>query len=144
MIRVLCIYVLEMDILLNDQLFVIGYLQGGYVSMVLYQLFELELFEEIDFIVVVYFLGFYSISGVMCDVMVSEEFYNFLVYLFNIYLLYNYVYGIYEDLEQIFKLVYVVVIENFYEGNIGLGIFNSFFIFNFMVEYGVFIVCYML
>ena len=144
MIRALRTYAPEMDILLNDQLFVTGYSQGGHASMALHQSLELELAEEIDLTAAAHLSGPYSISGVMRDVMVSEEPYNFLAYLPNTYLSYNYVYGIYEDLEQIFKPAYVVAIENFYEGNIGLGTLNSFLISNLTAEYGAPIARYML
>lgn len=134
----------QIDLLLNDQLFVTGYSQGGHASMALHQALELELADEINLTAASHLSGPYDISGVMRELMVSEEPYNFLAYLPNTYLSYNYVYGFYDNLEQFFKPAYTTAIRNFYEGNIGLNNLNNFLISSLTNEYGAPIARYML
>lgn len=136
MIRAVRSYAPEMDLLLNDQLFVTGYSQGGHASMALHQSLELELSEEMELTAASHLSGPYSISGVMRNVMISDEPYNFLAYLPNTYLSYNYVYGFYDDIEQFFKPAYVNAIRNFYEGNISLNNLNNFLINTITQEHG--------
>ncbi|WP_367390310.1 T9SS type A sorting domain-containing protein [Lewinella sp. LCG006] len=144
MLRAVRGYASQIDLLLNDQLFVTGYSQGGHASMALHRALELELADEFDLTAASHMSGPYSISGVMRELMVSEEPYNFLAYLPNTYLSYNYVYDFYDDLEQFFKPAYTTAIRNFYEGNIGLGALNNFLITNLTNEYGAPIARYML
>jgi hypothetical protein len=134
----------QIDLLLNDQLFVTGYSQGGHASMALHKALELELANEINLTAASHLSGPYDISGVMRELMVSEEPYNFLAYLPNTYLSYDYVYGFYDNLEQFFKPAYTTAIRNFYEGNIGLNNLNNFLISSLTNEYGAPIARYML
>ncbi len=134
----------QIDLLLNDQLFVTGYSQGGHASMALHKALELELADEINLTAASHLSGPYDISGVMRELMVSEDPYNFLAYLPNTYLSYNYVYGFYDNLEQFFKPAYTTAIRNFYEGNIGLNNLNNFLITSLTNEYGAPIARYML
>jgi len=144
MLRAVRGYASQIDLLLNDQLFVTGYSQGGHASMALHRALELELADEISLTAASHLSGPYDISGVMRELMVSEDPYNFLAYLPNTYLSFNYVYGFYDDLEQFFKPAYTTAIRNFYEGNIGLGALNNFLISNLTSEYGAPIARYML
>ena len=136
MIRAIRSYASEMEVFLNDQLFITGYSQGGHASMALHQVLELELSGEIELTAAAHLSGPYSVSGVMREVMVGDEPYNYLAYLPNIYLSYNYVYGLYNELEQVFKPAYVDAIQDFYEGTIGLSNLNDFLINSISEEYG--------
>lgn len=144
MLRAVRGYASQIDLLLSDQLFVTGYSQGGHASMALHRALELDLASEFSLTAASHMSGPYSISGVMRELMVSEEPYNFLAYLPNTYLSYNYVYDFYDDLEQFFKPTYTNAIRNFYEGNIGLSNLNNFLISNLTNEYGAPIARYML
>lgn len=136
MIRAIRSHAPEMNVSLNDQLFITGYSQGGHASMALHQALELELSDEIELTAAAHLSGPYSVSGVMREVMVGDDPYNYLAYLPNIYLSYNYVYGLYDELEQVFKPVYVAAIQDFYEGTIGLSNLNDFLINSISEEYG--------
>ncbi|MEO0725201.1 MAG: T9SS type A sorting domain-containing protein [Bacteroidota bacterium] len=136
MVRAIRSHAPEIDLLLNDQLFVTGYSQGGHASMALHQSLELELSDEFTVTAAAHLSGPYSISGVMRDVILSEEPYNFVAYLPNTYLSYNYVYGLYEDIEQVFKPAYVQPIQDFFDGTIGLGALNSSLIASLTSEFG--------
>ncbi|PSR14805.1 MAG: hypothetical protein DA408_10080 [Bacteroidetes bacterium] len=136
MLRAVRAYAPEMDLLLNDQLFVTGYSQGGHASMALHQVLEQELSEEFNLTAASHMSGPYSISDVMREVILSEDPYNFVAYLPNTYLSYNYVYGIYSDIEQIFKPAYVPDIQAFYEGTIGLSTLNNNLIAALVTDFG--------
>ncbi|MEL6656270.1 MAG: T9SS type A sorting domain-containing protein [Bacteroidota bacterium] len=136
MVRAVRAHAPEIDLLLNDQLFVTGYSQGGHASMALHQSLELELSDEFTVTAAAHLSGPYSISGVMRDVILSDEPYNFVAYLPNTYLSYNYVYGLYDDIEEVFKPAYVQPIQDFFDGNIGLGALNSTLIAALTSEFG--------
>ena len=136
MIRAVRGHAPEIDLLLNDQLFITGYSQGGHASMALHQALELELSDEFTVTAATHLSGPYSISGVMRDVILSDEPYNFVAYLPNTYLSYNYVYGLYDDIEQVFKPAYVEPIQNFFDGIIGLGNLNNTLIAALTQEFG--------
>jgi hypothetical protein len=144
MLRAVRGYAPEMDLLLNDQVFVTGYSQGGHASMALHRALELDLSDEFEVTAAAHLSGPYSISGVMRELMISEEPYNFLAYLPNTYLSYNEVYDFYDNTEQFFKPEYVDAIDDFYAGNIGLNNLNSFLISSITAEYGGPIARYML
>lgn len=124
MIRAVRAYAPEMNLFLNDQVFVTGYSQGGHASMALHRALELEI-PDIDVTAATHLSGPYSISGIMREVMIGDVPYNFLAYLPNTYLSYNYVYGLYDNLEQFFKPEYVPDIQAFYDGDIGLFTLNT-------------------
>ena len=136
MIRAFRDYASEMDVLINEQLFVTGYSQGGHASMALHQTLELELSDEIPITAAAHLSGPYSVSGIMRGVIVGDVPYNFPAYAPNIYLSYNYVYGLYTDLEQVFKPTYVDAIQDFYDGTTGLNSLNNFLINTLTQEYG--------
>ncbi|MEM1215520.1 MAG: hypothetical protein AAGJ82_07545, partial [Bacteroidota bacterium] len=64
MIRAVRAYAAELDLFLNDQVFVTGYSQGGHASMALHRALELEV-EDIDITAGSHLSGPYSISGIM-------------------------------------------------------------------------------
>ncbi|MEL7219999.1 MAG: T9SS type A sorting domain-containing protein [Bacteroidota bacterium] len=126
----------DLDIYINNQLFVTGYSQGGHASMALHRALELEVADEFDITAATHMSGPYSISGVMREVMISEDPYNFIAYLPNTYLSYDYVMGIYDDLEQMFKPAYTSDIQAFRDGDIGLFELNSRLIAALVAEHG--------
>jgi hypothetical protein len=136
MLRAVRAYAPEMNLLLNDQLFVTGYSQGGHASMALHEVLEQELSEEFNLTAASHMSGPYSISDVMREVILSEEPYNYVAYLPNTYLSYNYVYNIYNDIEQIFKPAYVSDIQAFFDGDIGLSVLNNNLIAALVADFG--------
>jgi acetyl esterase/lipase len=107
-------------------LFLAGYSQGGHASMALHKMIE-------DFWSFVYpvtaathMSGPYSISGVMRDLILSDQSYGTPAYIAYIMLGYNEVYGnLYNDIHEIFVEPYVTSIENFKNGTINLTVLNS-------------------
>lgn len=115
----------EMDITLNDQLFVTGYSQGGHASMAFHKLVEDELSAEMPLTAASHMSGPYDISGVQRELILSDEEYFTPAYLPNVYLSYNYVYGIYDSTVQMFKPEFVNGIDSFFNNQVGLFTLNS-------------------
>ncbi len=144
MLRAVQAHAPTMDVDLTEQLFVTGYSQGGHASMALHRALELELADEFTVTAAAHLSGPYSVSGVMREVMIAEVPYFSLAYLPNTFLSYNYVYGIYEDIEQVFKPAYTAGISAFANGEIGLFQLNADLIAALTAEYGAPIARYML
>ncbi|MDQ3015525.1 MAG: T9SS type A sorting domain-containing protein [Bacteroidota bacterium] len=106
-------------------LFLSGYSQGGHASMALHK--EIEDFWSIIIPVTAatHMSGPYSLSGVMRDKILSDESYNSPAYIAYIFLGYNEVYNLYNDVSEVFKEPYATSIESFYNGNINLTMLNA-------------------
>ncbi|MCB0636640.1 MAG: hypothetical protein KDC54_08485, partial [Lewinella sp.] len=103
MIRAVKSYAPEMDLYLNEQLFLTGYSQGGHASMALHRSLELDHSDEFTVTAASHLSGPYSISGTMRDLILSDEAYGYVAYLPNTILSYHTVYGLYEGLDAFFK-----------------------------------------
>ena len=57
----------------NDQLFLAGYSEGGYATMATHQIIERDYGDEFDITVSFPMAGAYSLSGIMTDVMLDQQ-----------------------------------------------------------------------
>ena len=57
----------------NDQLFLAGYSEGGYATMATHQIIERDYSDEFDITVSFPMAGAYSLSGIMTDVMLEQQ-----------------------------------------------------------------------
>lgn len=104
----------EMDIHLNEQLFVTGYSQGGHAAMALHRMLEVEKGVEVN--VAMPMSGPYSISTGMKDLLISEEEYGYVAYLASTAISYQEVYGTIfpnNDISQFFKQPYANIIQQY-------------------------------
>ena len=125
------------DIPFNDQLFITGYSQGGHAAAALQRELEENYSNTIPVTASVPMSGPYSISGVMNDFMLSETPYNFVSYLPYTLLSYQTVYGnLFNNIEDVFKPDYAVIVEEFYAGNISLNNMNQAFITMLTQDFG--------
>lgn len=125
MLHILDEFAEEVDVIVNDQLFVTGYSQGGHAAMALHKAIEEE---AADFTVTASapMSGPYSISGVMRERMTeSEETYFFPAYVHFTIVSYNYVYGLYDDIGEVFKPPYVPLLQQFLDEEIDLNGLND-------------------
>ncbi|MFN2395812.1 MAG: T9SS type A sorting domain-containing protein [Bacteroidales bacterium] len=125
------------DYSVNDKLFLTGYSQGGHASMSTHQ--ELEFFHSDKFTVTAatHLSGPYSVSGVMRDLMFSQEDYLFLGFIPYVILGYQEVYGtMYEDLSEIFQPEFIASVEAFYNGDLSLIELTFALIFQAGLNYG--------
>ena len=116
----------EMDINLNDQLFITGYSQGGHTAMALHRYIE----TETDRTVTAAFpmSGPYSISTGMKDLLVSDEAYAYVAYLASTALSYQEVYGTIfpnNDIRQFFKEPYASIITKYANEEEDLFVINE-------------------
>ena len=113
--------------LLNDQLFITGYSQGGHGAMAMQKLVEEEYAAEYTVTASAPMSGPYSISGVMFDFVLDGNEYGTPAYLPNVVLSMQTAYGnIYNDLGEVFKPEYVAEILRYYNEEIGLFDLNDF------------------
>lgn len=102
----------------NENLFLTGYSQGGHASMSTHWKMEAELQEEFEVTAAAHLSGPYSISGVMRDLMFSEQNYDFPGFIPFVILGYQEVYGnVYNELTDIFRPDFIPAIEAFYNGD---------------------------
>jgi len=58
--------------MINDQLFLIGYSEGGYATMAMHQIIERDYSNEFNIMISFPMAGAYSMSGIMADLMISQ------------------------------------------------------------------------
>lgn len=110
----------------NEELFVTGYSQGGHGAMALHRAIENDPNHEFTVTAAAPMSGPYSVSGVMRQLILSDEVYYYPAYIPNTALSYQTVYGnLFSDLTEVFKPVYAAPIAQFYAGEIGLSDLNE-------------------
>lgn len=125
MLHILDEFAEEVDVIVNDQLFVTGYSQGGHAAMALHKAIE-EGAADFTVTASAPMSGPYSISGVMRERMTeSEETYFYPAYVHFTIVSYNYVYGLYNDIGEVFKPPYVPLLQQFLDEEINLNGLND-------------------
>ena len=61
------------EYMVNDQLFLAGYSEGGYATMAVHQIIERDYVDEFDISVSFPMAGAYSMSGIMVDLMIAQQ-----------------------------------------------------------------------
>ncbi len=113
------------DVSLNGKYYITGYSQGGHAAMALQQMLETDHPELFNIRASAPLSGPYSISGVMRDLILSENVYLYGSYIPYVVLGYQEYYGnLYEDLSEVFVPGIVGAVQQFYEGNITLTQLN--------------------
>lgn len=110
---------IQEDLDINDQIFITGYSQGGYASMAYHKFLE----ENVGTQAVTasaHLSGPYSLSGVMRDLILSDNDYLYVAYLPNTVLGLNEYYNIFERPSEFFKSEYVGDIEKYYRGEMDI------------------------
>ena len=110
---------------LNRQLSLIGYSEGGYVTLAAQMVMEQELADEFNITISFPMAGPYDLSGSMVDIMIEDTYYSEPFYL--PYTLYSYIYY-YEigPLTDYFVPEFASQVEDLYSGNYSGGYINSF------------------
>lgn len=111
---------------LNNQLFLIGYSQGGHACMATHKAIQDEHADEFTVTASAPCSGPYDVSGVQAAVMVSPDPYPAPYYLPYVILSFGYVYpGIYSDIGDIFKEPYATILPPLFEGDNGSGVVDA-------------------
>lgn len=111
-------------IAMNDQLFITGYSQGGYSSMVFQEGMQNK-FGASSVTAAAHMSGPYSLSGTMRDLILSNDIYLVPAFIVTTALGMNEVYGIFNKADEFFKAEYVSDIEDYYDNKIGLSDLNT-------------------
>jgi hypothetical protein len=106
---------------LNGQVFLIGYSQGGHACMATHKMIQEEFSEEFNVTASAPCSGPHDVSGVQAEVIVSPDPYPAPNYLPYILLAYNYVYNLVDDISEVLKEPYDVLLPPLFEGNNGSG-----------------------
>ena len=117
----------EMEgIMMNEQVFLTGYSQGGHSAMALHRYLEENIPDEFSVTAAAPMSGPYSIAEVMYDLIVSEEEYTKPGYLINTFISYKAVYGdVYTDINSTFKEPYQEFVQAFSNHEISLNQLDS-------------------
>ena len=109
--------VYELGIVPNDQLFLCGYSEGGYVTMATQKIIEENPSLDIDITASAPCAGAYDMSETMYDVMISQTPYGAPYYLPYVLFSYNDYYDMYDSYDEILKPEYASILPDmFYSG----------------------------
>ncbi len=112
----------EKGVLLNGQLFLAGYSQGGHSCMATHKMIEEQFPEEFQVTASAPCSGPYDVSGVQAEVIISPEVYPAPYYLPYILFAYMYVYpDLVDDINEVLKEPWATVLPPLFEGNNGSG-----------------------
>ena len=106
----------ELSIDLNDQLFLVGYSEGGFATMAAHRELELHYADEFTVTASAPMAGPYSLSEVMVDQMLDHKKYPSPGYLPYTLLSYDRVYGLFDELSTVFKEPYASRVDGFFDG----------------------------
>lgn len=112
------------DVLINQQLFITGYSQGGYASMAFHRYMQ-ETYGEQTVTAAAHNSGPYSLSGAMRDLILVDSAYSYPAYIPNTMLGMNEVYEMYTDINEFFNPEYTQDIQKYYDGEISLTTLNA-------------------
>lgn len=113
------------DYTLSEQLFLFGYSEGGYATMVAHRELERQHAAEFTVTASAPMAGPYDVSGVLVETMLSDQPYSNPFYLTYILLAYHDVYGLFENASEIFSEAYAPRIEAYLNGNSSFESLNS-------------------
>lgn len=103
----------------NDQLFLMGYSQGGHATMAAHQLIQEKLDNVMHVTASAPMSGAYDMSGVMSEVMLSDDPYPTPYYLPYLFLGFNSVYHLFNSASDIMVSPYDTVLPPLFDGNHG-------------------------
>lgn len=112
------------NIIINDQLFITGYSQGGYSSMSFHKEMQNK-YGPSSVTAAAHNSGPYSLSGVMRDLVINDSVYSSPAYIPNTVLGLNEVYEMYSNLDEFFKPEFINVVQKYYNGEISLFLLNQ-------------------
>ncbi|MFI5170784.1 MAG: alpha/beta hydrolase family protein [Chitinophagales bacterium] len=106
----------EKNVLLNDQLFIFGYSQGGHAAMATAREIQLYHKDEFDVTACAPMSGPYDISGAQTDFVLSDEPYGAPFYLPYLMFAYNDVYKMYDSPSDFLIPPYDTVLPPLFDG----------------------------
>ena len=116
----------DISICLNRQLFLIGYSEGGYVTLAAQEAMENDFEDEFEITISFPMAGPYDLSGTMVNKMLEDDIYGEPFYL--PYLLYAYItyYPNMGSVQEYFSTDFALVVDDQYSGIYGSGYLNDY------------------
>ena len=108
-------------ILLNNQLFISGYSQGGHAAMSTHRMIEKDFATEFTVTASAPMSGAYDMDNTMVDVMLSNAPYAAPAYLPYLVLSWNPIYNLYSSISDAFKVPYDTTLPPLFNGTKSLG-----------------------
>lgn len=136
-------YAAQNNLLINDQLFITGYSQGGHASMAMHRSVEQNYTNTLNTTAAAHLSGPYSISGAMRDLILGTQQYYFPAYIPFTLLSYDMAYDIFGSLESVFKPNYATIIQKFFDGEFTLNGANQAIINQLRIDRGMVVARYM-
>jgi hypothetical protein len=116
----------EENLQLNDQLFIMGYSQGGHATMATHRMIQEELNGEFEVTASAPGSGPYDMAGAQLDMVAAFEPYAVPGYLPYVIQSYQHVYGnLYDSIQQIYVPPYDETIPPLLDGSVGFGELNA-------------------
>ncbi len=115
----------EMGYILNDQLFLFGYSQGGHAAMAVHKHIEEQLDGEFVVTASNPMSGAYDISGVQAATVTGFEPYSSPGYLPYIILGLNQYYNVFDDPSEVMVEPYATTLPPLFDGQTGFGTINN-------------------
>ena len=118
-------YLTSEEIAFTDQLFITGYSQGGHAAMSAHRMIEQELSDELTVTAALPMSGPYDISGIMTDILFTDQ-----EFFFPSYIVYSTLGlqavnpDLFDDISEVFRPEFVDIIRPFAETGNGLGAMN--------------------
>lgn len=109
------------NVMLNGQLFLTGYSQGGHSCMATHKMIQEQFPDEFTVTASAPCSGPHDVSGVQAEVITSPDPYPAPYYLPYVVFSYNYVYDLVDDLSEVLREPYDVILPPLFEGNNGSG-----------------------
>ena len=106
-----------LEVSLSEQLFLLGYSEGGYATMAAHREIEAHHSDEFTVTASAPMAGPYNLSEVMVDQILDTRKYPSPGYLPYTLLSYNRVYNLFEDLSEVFQEPYASQVEAYFDGD---------------------------
>ena len=109
-------YCSENQIILDERVFLAGYSEGGYVSLVTQKVIEEDYTSEFDLTAVAPMAGPYDLKGTVDTAFKSNNYQGDMAYIGFFFTAYNEIYG-WNRLNDIFNAPYAAMMPNLYDGS---------------------------
>ncbi|MEM8487293.1 MAG: lipase family protein [Bacteroidota bacterium] len=120
--RLLCA---QLDIPLSEQLFLVGYSEGGYATMAAHREIEAHHTDEFTVTASAPMAGPYNLSDVMVEQMLEDKPYPTPGYLPFTLVSYDRVYDLFDDLSDVLREPYANAVDSLFNGNYALREINE-------------------
>lgn len=129
-------FIAQSGFAVNDKLFVTGYSQGGHASMALHRDLEAKYSNDFPVTAAAHLSGPYNVSGEMLKLLLSDQPYGTVAYGPHVVIAYDYVYNLYDSLEQVFKAPYAAMVARRASEEIGVSELNTLLINQLVADHG--------